>query len=97
YPEVSLGYADPGGSNYLAIAGTAALSHDRALIKELWSPFAKAWWVSADDPDIRVLTVDPERAEIWDGPNKLAAAAVMLASAVTGGQPDMGEHGSVRL
>ena len=97
YPEVSLGYADNSASNYLAIAGTAALSHDRAQIEELWTPFAKAWWDSADDPDIRVLTVVPERAELWDGPGKLAAAAVMLATAVTGGQPDMGEHGSVRM
>jgi general stress protein 26 len=97
YPEVSLGYADTSGSNYVAIAGTATLSHDPAQIEELWTPFAKAWWDSPDDPDIRVLTVVPERAELWDGPSKVAAAAVMLAAAVTGGHPDMGEHGSVRM
>jgi general stress protein 26 len=97
YPEVSLGYADNGGSNYVAIAGTAVMSHDRAMIEELWSPFAKAWWDSPDDPDIRVLTVTPERAELWDGPNRMLAAAVMLATAMTGRNADMGEHGSVRM
>mgnify|MGYP001069756558 CR=1 FL=1 len=97
HPEVSLGYADTGASNYVAISGHASLSNDRARIADLWSPFARAWWDSADDPDIRLLTVTPERAELWDGPNVVVAAAVMLTSAITSGKPAMGEHGSVRM
>ena len=31
---------------------------DRAKIRELWSSFDKAWWDSADDPDIRLLVVE---------------------------------------
>jgi general stress protein 26 len=97
YPEVSLGYSDTDASNYVAIAGHATLANDRARIKALWTPFAKAWWDSPDDPDIRLLTVTPERADLWDGPNVMVAAAVMLTKAMTGGKPDMGEHGSVRM
>jgi general stress protein 26 len=97
FPAVTLGFADPGGSKYVVVNGHAVLSNDRAKIKELWSPFAKAWWDSADDPDIRLLTVTPDRAEIWDSPNKLVATAVMLGAAVTGAKPAVGEHGAVRM
>ena len=97
YPTVSLSYADPGAGNYLAMVGTARLDNDRARIAELWSPFAKAWWDSPEDPDIRLLTVHPERAEIWDGPSVLVSAAIMLGASLTGGRPDLGEHESARL
>ncbi|HEY4202862.1 MAG TPA: pyridoxamine 5'-phosphate oxidase family protein [Devosiaceae bacterium] len=97
FPNVTLGFADTGGNKYVVINGTAALSNDRAKIKELWSPFAKAWWDSADDPDICLLTVKPDRAELWDAPNKIVATAVMLTAAVTGAKPKVGDHGAVRM
>ena len=97
FPAVTLGFADPGGPKYVVVNGHAALTDDRIKIKELWSPFAKAWWDSADDPDIKLLTVTPEQAELWDSPNKLIATAVMLTAAATGAKPAVGDHGQVRL
>lgn len=96
-PHVSLGFADGGSSDYLAITGEAVVSNDRARIRELWSDFMKAWWDSADDPDIRLVTVTPEDAELWEGPNKLVAYAIMLTAAATGIKPPVGDHGAVRL
>lgn len=97
FPAVTLGFADTGGAKYVVVNGHAHLTNDRARIKELWSPFAKAWWDSADDPDIRLLRVSPDRAEIWDAPGKLIATAVMLGAAVTGAKPAVGNHGNVRM
>ena len=97
FPAVTLGFADPGGSDYVVVNGHAALSNDRARIRELFTPFAKAWWTDADDPDIRLLTVTPERLEVWDGPNRVVAGAVMLTAALTGAKPAVGDHGAVRL
>ena len=97
YPAVVLGFADASSNKYVVVNGTAEISNDRAKIKELWSPFAKAWWDSENDPDIRVLTVRPEHAELWDSPNKLVASAIMLTAAVTGTKPAVGNHGDVRL
>jgi general stress protein 26 len=97
FPAITLGFADPGGPKYVVVNGHATLSNDRARIKALWSPFAKAWWNSADDPDIRLLTVTPDQAELWDSPNKLVATAVMLGAAVTGKKPPVGDHGAVRM
>lgn len=97
YPVVNLSYADTKGMNFVSISGTASLSNDRARIKELWSDFDKAWWDNADDPDIRLLTVVPERAELWDSPGRLVAFTALLTSAVTGNQPDMGDNATVRM
>lgn len=97
YPVVNLSYADTKGMNFVSISGTASLSNDRARIKELWSDFDKAWWDDADDPDIRLLTVVPERAELWDSPGRLVAFTALLTSAVTGNQPDMGDNATVRM
>ncbi len=80
------------GNTYVSFTGEMSISNDRAKIRELWSPLAKAWWDSADDPDIRVLTVRPVEGEIWDGPNKMAAVALMLTAAVTGSKPKVGDH-----
>lgn len=97
YPTVTLAFADQGASDYVTISGQARVSNDRARIAELWSPFAKAWWDGADDPDIRLVTFIPDAAEVWEGPNKLVAYAVMLAAAATGTKPAVGDHGAVRL
>lgn len=97
YPLVSLGFADPGSSDFLAITGEATVSNDRARIRELWSDLMKAWWDSAEDPQIRLVTVIPDDAELWEGPNKLIAYAVMLTAAATGTKPPVGDHGAVRL
>ena len=97
YPTVSLAFADTSASDYVTITGEARVTNDRAKIRELWTPFAKAWWDSADDPAIRLVTVVPDNAEIWEGPNKLVAYAVMLTAAATGGKPAVGDHGAVRL
>ena len=97
YPTVALAFMDSGKNDYLTIAGHADLSNDRTKIKELFTPFAKAWWDSADDPAIRLLTVYPKEAEIWEGPNRLVAGAIMLAAAATNHRPPVGEHGQVRM
>ena len=97
FPVVNLAYADTKGMDYVSISGRAALSNDRAKIHELWSDFDKAWWDDERDPDIRLITVTPERAELWDSPGRLIAFTAMLTAAVTGNKPDFGDNATVRL
>ena len=97
YPNVLLTFADTGGQKYVALSGRATVSNDRNKIKSLWSPFAKAWWDSAEDPNIRVLRVDPVEAELWDSPGTLIATVKMLTAAATGARPDMGENRKVSM
>ena len=97
FPVVNLAYADTGAMKYVSISGTARVSNDRAKIKDLWSNFDKAWWDDENDPDIRLLTVSPERAELWDSPGKAIALATMLTAAVTGAKPKMGDNATVSI
>ncbi len=97
YPVVNLAYADTGSMKFVSITGQAAVSNDRAKIKDLWSAFDKAWWDDEKDPDIRLITVSPESAELWDSPNKAIAFSAMLVSAVTGAKPKMGDNATVEL
>ena len=97
FPNVSLGFADNANHSYVVIAGKADVSNDRAKIKELWSPFDKAFWESEEDPTIRLVTVTPEDAELWDGPNGLIAGAKMLFAVATGATPDMGDNAKVSM
>lgn len=97
FPHVSLAWADNGGHKYAVIAGDAEVLNDRAMIADLWESFDKAWWDSADDPQIRLLRVTPEDGEVWDSPNMLVATAKMLVAAATGAKPDMGDTAKVRM
>lgn len=97
YHEVVLAFGDTRDQKYVCVNGRAVVSNDRAKIRELWSPFARAWWDSPDDPDIRVLKMVPDEAELWDSPGTLIATVTMLAAAATGTRPDMGDNRKVAL
>ena len=96
-PDVLLSFADNGGNKFISLRGRAVVTNDRALIKDLWTPFYKAWWDSENDPDIRVITFTPDEGELWDGLNNILASGAMLVSAVTGAKPNLGENAKVDL
>lgn len=96
-PHVNLAFADAGSQKYVSLTGTAAISSDRAKIRELFSTPAKTWWDSADDPNIRVLKVTPDDAEFWDSPGTVVSYVKMAAAAVTGSRPDIGDNRKVAM
>lgn len=97
FPKVGLTFSDTTGNKYVALTGMAAVSNDRAKIKGLWSDFDRAWWDDENDPSIRLVTFDPQEAELWDSPNRIVATAKMLTAAVTGARPEFGDHGEVKM
>ena len=96
-PGINLSFADPSSQKYVSLTGTAVVSNDRAKIKELFSTPAKAWWDSADDPNIRVLKITPDDAEFWDSPGTVISYVKMAAAAVTGTRPDIGKNRKVSM
>lgn len=97
YPKLALAFADTGGQKYASVSGEATVSNDRALIRELWEPTAKAWWDTADNPNIRVLKVTPTEAQYWDGPGTVVSMVKMMVAAATGTRPDLGENRKVAM
>lgn len=96
-PHVLLSFANVGGNDWAAIDGQAVVTHEREKIRELWTPWARAFWDSPEDPSIRVIDVTPHRARYWDAPNRMATMIAMLAGAVTGRPPSLGKSGDVEL
>jgi general stress protein 26 len=96
-PNVNLAFANASDQKYVSVTGTATVSNDRAKIRELFSTPAKAWWESADDPNIRVLKITPEDAEFWDTPGSVISYVKMAAAAVSGTRPDLGDNRKVTM
>jgi general stress protein 26 len=87
-----------GGSEHVSVAGTASIDTDMALIKRLWSPGAQAFWPDGPEAaNVVAIRVQPNRADYWDGPNPLTAAAKFVFGLVTKQEPDLGERGTVTL
>ena len=97
FPVVTLAYADTSGYKFVSITGTAKVTNDRAKIKDLWTPDNKAFWESENDPNIRLITVTPEDAEVWDSPGRIVSAVKMLTAAVTGAKVELGNNRKVAL
>lgn len=96
-PQVNLAFADAGAQTYVSVTGRASLSDDRARIRQIWSPAAKAWWDGPDDPAIRLLRVEPDDAQYWDSPGKIRSYVRMAAAALSDARPAMGDNAKVEL
>ena len=68
------------GELYASMQGSLSLSQDRAMIDKLWNPQVAAWYEKGkDDPKLRLLRFDAERAEIWlDGSSFVAGIKSLL-------------------
>lgn len=97
FPIVTMAFADTGSYKFVSITGEAVVTNDRAKIEELWTPDNKAFWDSKDDPNIRVITVRPDDAEVWDSPGKIVSAVKMLTAAVTGAKMELGNNRKVTM
>lgn len=98
--KVGIAFAQPGDQEYVAMAGTASVLNDRAKIEELWSAPVRAWFPDGpEDPNLRLIRVDVDRAEYWDSPSSAVVHAYGLAKAALTGEPadDVGENEKVSL
>jgi general stress protein 26 len=72
-------FASKGHDLFASIEGFLAPDRDRATIDRLWNPFVAAWFEKGkDDPRLRLLRLDPDRAQIWLNENSLFAGVRML-------------------
>jgi general stress protein 26 len=92
-PEVGPVFIDPGERIYLSLTAHARLEHDVARQRQIWKSSDRMWWQGPEDPNLRVLRVEPHLAELWDGPSSTAAVIYEIAKArITGAKPNLGEN-----
>ena len=93
-PEVCFIVVDPKDNAYLSITARASVTRDSAKAAEIWKRTDDVWWPGGpSDPNVRVLRLEPQRAELWDGPASSAVAVFEFAKArLTGHKPNLGEN-----
>ena len=86
-------------SGFLSIYGTATISTDKALIKELWEPLLKTWFTEGvDDPRITVIKVTAQDGYYWDNKHGNSVAFLkMAAGAVLGKTLDDSIEGTLTV
>ena len=98
-PEIGLAFVDAGGAAWLSISGRASVVRDVSKAAEVWKDTDNAWLPGGpDDPNMRLLRVEPSIAELWEGPSSGVATAWEFAKArLTGTKPELGENRKVTL
>ena len=68
------------GHDYFAcLAGTARLDNDFAQIEKLWNKQVEAWFPGGkDDPNLALLRIDVDSAELWETDMSLSGKLKML-------------------
>jgi general stress protein 26 len=99
WPEVGLVFIDTAEKAYLSITGKARIVDDPALRAAAWCKNDCVWWpLGPNDPRVCMLVVEPEMAELWDGPSAAIEADLEFARArATGSEPDLGENRKVTV
>jgi general stress protein 26 len=97
--HVTLNFAEPKDSKYIALKGVASVNQDRSKIKDLWNPMYKAWFPKgADDPEIAVVRVEVSGGDYWEASgSRLVMLVKYVAASVTGGKVAVGEAGHVAI
>jgi len=68
-----------GHSLFASIDGELVPDNDRATIERLWNPYVAAWYPGGmDDPNLQLLRLDPESAQIWLNETTLMAGIKRL-------------------
>lgn len=96
--QVNVSYADPGKDTYVSVSGTAEVVEDLARKQALWSKADDAWFKGGvNDPDLALVRVRIAHADYWNvKESKIVQLYKLAEAALTGKQPQLGEHGTVR-
>lgn len=95
--EVCLTFSCPVKQTYVSISGVANVTRDQALIDKLWNPMIAAWFPQGQhDPSVALLKINSYQAEYWQGENRIVQLFKYAKAAISGTQPNVGEHGHLR-
>lgn len=97
--KVNVAVANDDNQTWVSIAGNGSVHDDKARVDRLWNPAAEIFFPGGkEDPNLRLLAVDPQTAEYWDAPSgRLQQLAMMALGAVRSERPDMGDSGTIDM
>ena len=103
-PHVNLSYYNLKSREWVSVAGTAVISQDRHMIRELYKADWKAWFGdnggaedgSADDPRLALVLVEAHSVEYLVTTKSRPIVLFEVAKAmITGSPPNVGEQRSL--
>lgn len=96
---VQLLYAKNSDSHFITSTGKTKIVWDKEKIDKLWSATMQAYFKDGkDDPNIRLLKVEPEEAHYWDTTNgKMITLLKMATSTITGAKTNIGVEGKIKV
>jgi general stress protein 26 len=72
-------FAAKGHELFASIHGELTLDNDRATVDRLWNRFVAVWYQGGkDDPQLQLLRLDPEHAQIWLNEHSVFAGVKLL-------------------
>jgi general stress protein 26 len=93
--KVMAQFVSKGHDFFACIAGSARIDNDFAQIEKLWNNQVEAWFPGGkDDPNLALLRVDIDSAELWETDMSIKGKVKMLF----GGKiksDDLGSHAKV--
>lgn len=94
HTEVNLAFSDERRAAYISISGRATVVYDLVRKQALWTLMARPWFPGGpEDPSLLLLRVQPQRAELWDGPASRTMRALAIVASVVAGEPvGLGAH-----
>lgn len=79
--DIGLVFIDEADDAYLSITGRAFVTRDPAQTKTLWKKTDDAWFPGGpDDPNVRLLRIEPITADLWDGVSSAAGEVFKFAN-----------------
>jgi general stress protein 26 len=75
-------FASKGHDLFATVHGSLRVDNDRANIDRLWNSHVAAWYTGGkDDPDLTLIALDAEKAEIWlDGSSLVSGIRLLFGS-----------------
>jgi general stress protein 26 len=90
--QVGVRFAKPDADRFSALAGTEQMAHDRRRIDDYWNGVLSAWFGNGTNyPDLALLKVAVEGADIWEGLANPVSRFVGLAKGAATRHDDQGQ------
>jgi len=88
--------SDDRKNNWAWMLGEFSMSTEPALIDELWTPFADAYFDNGrESAGIAVMTIDVTEGRYWSAPSGRLGSLVSAVKAKFGDAEEAGEHGDI--
>jgi general stress protein 26 len=97
-PSIELLYSHPGSMRFMSVFGDATIHRDKNVLQSLYGSTDDAWFKGVDDPNLTAIKVMPIHVYYWDPKsNKLVTLLKMGVGAITGNEPDLMNHGELKV